>query len=152
MDPKIIQKDGFTVVGMKVRCKTGETSDIPQLWGQLMGRMQEIPNLVQDGNSYGVMHNYDEETEAWDYVAAFAVTDAEDVPEGMVSLEISAQTYAVFPCTMPTIEETYETIYHTWLPQSEYKHAPAPEFELYPPTYNPEVESSEFQIYIPVAK
>ncbi len=150
MEPKITQKDGFTVVGLKVRCTTGDTGDIPQLWGELMGRMEEIPNLLRDGNSYGLMHNYDEETEAWDYVAAFGVSEAADVPEGMVSLEIPPQTYAVFPCTMPTIEQTYETIYSTWLPESEYEHAPTPEFEIYPPTYNPEDENSQFQIYIPV--
>jgi AraC family transcriptional regulator len=150
MEPKIVQKDGFTVVGAKMRCTTDDTSKIPQLWGQLMARMGEIPNLLGDGNSYGVMDNYDEATESWDYVAAFEVSEVEDVPEGLVSLEIPAQTYAVFTCTMPTIQETYSIIYEQWLPQSEYEHAPTPEFEHYPPTYNPEDEDSQFEVYIPV--
>ncbi|MGC9358020.1 MAG: GyrI-like domain-containing protein [Anaerolineae bacterium] len=152
MEPKIVQKEAFTVVGPKLRCKVGETGDIPQLWGQLMGRMGEIEHLIQDGNSYGVMVNFDEETEAYDYLAGFGVSEVENVPEGMVSLEIPAQTYAVFTCTMPTIGETYNAIYGEWLPQSGYEHAPTPEFELYPMSFDPENPESEFQIYIPVTK
>ena len=150
MEPKIVKKRGFMVVGAKKRLKTGETAEIPQLWGELMQRMHEINHLVNDGNSYGVMANYDEATEAFDYIAAFEVSEVADVPEGLVSLEIPPHTYAIFPSTMAKIGETYDTIYQEWLPQSEYEHAYTPEFELYPPTFDPEEAASEFQIYIPV--
>lgn len=152
MEPKIVKKDEFNVVGVKLRCKMGETSDIPKLWGQLMGRMGDIEHLVGDGYSYGITTNYDEATDMFDYVAAFKVSKAQDAPEGMVSLAIPAQTYAVFPCTMPTIGETYDMIYKEWLPQSDYEHAYTSEYELYPPTFNPDDPDSQFEIYIPVKK
>lgn len=150
MEPKIVQKEAFCVVGVSKRFKMGETNDIPQLWGQLMGKMDQIKHLVGDGNSYGVTTNYEEEENVFEYIAAFKVSEIEDVPEGMVSLEIPAQTYAVFPCTMPTIGETYDIIYQTWLPQSEYEHAYTAEYELYPSTFNPEDPDSQFEVYIPV--
>ncbi|MGC9400401.1 MAG: GyrI-like domain-containing protein [Anaerolineae bacterium] len=150
MQPSIVEKEGFTVVGLKARCKGGETGDIPQLWNRLMERMGEIEGLQEESAAYGVMTDYDEDTGQYDYIAAFAVHEARDVPEGMVSVEIPPQTYAVFTATMPTLEETYETIFERWLPQAEYEHAPGPEFELYPPTFDPQDADSQLEIYIPI--
>jgi predicted transcriptional regulator YdeE len=53
---------------------------------------------------------------------------------------------------MPTIGETYDMIYKEWLPQSDYEHAYTSEYELYPPTFNPDDPDSQFEIYIPVKK
>lgn len=150
MEPKIVQKEGFTVVGMQLHCVMGQPSNIPQLWGQLMARMGEIQGFAEQGVSYGVMANYDEATGGWDYIAAFSVDAAALVPAGMVRLEIPAATYAVFPCTMPTIQTTYDTIYQQWLPSSGRQHAPAPEFECYGPTFNPDDPNSQFEVYIPI--
>ena len=152
MEPQIIQKEAFTVVGLKLRCVMGPPSDIPQLWGQLFARMGEIQGIAEQGISYGVMDNYDEATGAWDYIAAFSVAAGSDAPADMVKLDIPAAQYAVFPCTMPTIQETYDFIYQQWLPQSEYVHAPTPEFECYGPTFNPDDPNSQFEIYVPITE
>ncbi len=150
MEPQIVQKEGFTVIGLKVRCTTGQTSDIPQLWGQLFARMGEIQHIAEQGISYGLMDNYDEATSGWDYIAAFSVDADSNTPEGMVKMAIPAAQYAVFTCTMPTIQQTYDFIYQQWLPQSGYAHAPAPEFERYGMAFNPDDPNSPFEVYIPL--
>lgn len=150
MEPKIVQKEAFTVVGLKVRCAIGQTSNIPQLWGQLMARMGKIQGLAEQGNSYGAMTNYDEAGGGWDYIAAFRVEPAAPTPAGMERVDLPAGTYAVFPCTMLTIQQTYDAIYQQWLPQSGRRHAPAPEFELYGRAFNPDDPASQFEVYIPV--
>ncbi len=152
MEPQIVQKDGFSTIGMKSRCFMDQPNNIPQLWGELMGRMGEIEGIVEEGVSYGLMTNYDEASGGWDYIAAFSVEAAAPIPAGMEKTDIPAATYAVFTCTMPTIQETYDMIYQQWLPQSGYAHAPSPEFELYGPTFDANNPAAQFEIYIPIQK
>ncbi|MDX9955812.1 MAG: GyrI-like domain-containing protein [Anaerolineae bacterium] len=152
MEPQIIQKEAFSVVGVKLHCFMGQPNDFSQLWGQLFGRMGEIENITEQGISYGVMDAYDESTGGWDYIAAFSVDAGTIAPEGMVKLDIPAATYAVFSYTMPTIQETYDMIYQQWLPQSVYEHAHTPELERYGMTFNPEDPNSQFEIYVPVTR
>jgi AraC family transcriptional regulator len=75
-----------------------------------------------------------------------------DIPEGMVSIHVPEQAYAVFTSTLPTLVETYQHVCKTWLPQSEYRGVDGPEFELYDATFNPADETSELHVFIPVTK
>jgi AraC family transcriptional regulator len=149
MEPKIVTKSAFTVVGVKYRGKN-EKNEIPQLWEQFGPRICEIKRLADPHVAYGVMHNYDEESGEFDYVAGFEVSSVAEVPEGMVSWEVPEQTYAVFTCTLPTLMETFEHAYKTWLPQSGYQRADSPEFELYDENFDSQDENSEMAIYIPI--
>ncbi len=150
MEPKIVQREAFAVAGLELRCRMGEPDAIPQLWQRSFAHMNEIQGLTEPGISYGVMYNYDEATEAWDYLAGYAVDADAPLPEGMTRKEIPAQRYAVFTCTMPTIQETYDAIYQEWLPQSGYEHAPTPEFERYGQSFNPNDPTSQFEIFVPL--
>lgn len=149
MEPEIKSKPAFTVVGMKYRGKN-KNKEIPQLWFKLGPRMNEIKHRI--GPAYGVMDNYNEESGEFDYVAGIEVDSAADIPEGMVSIDVPEQTYAVFTSTLPTLVETFQHAYKTWLPQSGYKRVDGPEFELYDETFNPADETSVMYIYIPVRK
>ncbi|MBU7036422.1 MAG: AraC family transcriptional regulator [Theionarchaea archaeon] len=149
MEPEIKSKPAFTVVGIKCRGKN-ENNEIPQLWFKLGPRMNEIKHRV--GPAYGVMDNYDEGSGTFDYIAGIEVDSSADIPEGMVSIDVPEQTYAVFTTTLPTLVETYQRVCKTWLPQSDYKRVHGPEFELYDATFNPADETSELYVYIPVTK
>ncbi len=63
---------------------------------------------------------------------------------------MSAQTYAVFACTLPTIGEAYDMAYQQWLPQSGYRHADGAEFELYDEKFNPQDPAATLYLYIPI--
>ena len=149
MEPKIVSKPAFTVAGIKYHGKN-EQGEIPRLWEAFGPRMQEFRNVVNPEVCFGVCDNMDEETGAFDYVAAVEVADDTDLPEGMVAWAIPAQTYAVFTCTLPTIGQAYEHIYQTWLPASEYKRACGPELELYDADFDPRQPESKMYLYIPV--
>jgi AraC family transcriptional regulator len=95
------------------------------------------------------MSNYDEATGEFDDVAALHVSNASDLPEGMVGVEVPAARYAVFTCTLPTLSPIYRQI-QEWLPQSEYEHAGTPEFEYYGEGFDPEDPNSPMSVYIPV--
>jgi predicted transcriptional regulator YdeE len=102
MDPKIVQQDGFTVVGISARTNNTRemTADgvIGKMWGRLMqeGLLAKIPNKADPGivavyTDYASDHNGD-----YTYLLGARVTSDADVPEGMVSKKIPAGKFAVF--------------------------------------------------------
>jgi AraC family transcriptional regulator len=97
-----------------------------------------------------VVGNYDEATGEFDYVAGINVSAAAEVPEGMVSWDIPAQTFAVFSCTLPELGSTLEHIHGTWLPASEYQHTDGPALELYDEDFDPGNPDSLMYVYIPI--
>ena len=102
MDPKIVQQDGFTVVGISARTNNARemTADgvIGKMWGRLMqeGLLAKIPNkadpdIVAVYTDYASDHNGD-----YTYLLGARVTSAADVPAGMVAKTIAAGKFAVF--------------------------------------------------------
>jgi predicted transcriptional regulator YdeE len=145
MEPKIVTKSDFIVVGLMYH-GNNENNEIPQVWDKLNPRYTEIQHKV--GPAYGVCGDM-EENGRFHYLAGFEVTEVTGLPDGMEKWDVSAQQYAVFPCSLKTIHETYRTIFETWLPQSGYARADGPDFEFYGPEFN--MRSGEgVAIYLPV--
>ena len=147
MEPKIETKAAFTVVGLNYHGKN-ENNEIAGVWAELNPRFQEIPNLVQPFQAYGVCGPVQEDGR-FRYLAGFEVSAESELPEGMESWQVPTQTYAIFPCTLATIGDTYNYAFQTWLPGSEYEHVNAPDFEYYPPETTPQ---EGMYVYIPVKK
>jgi predicted transcriptional regulator YdeE len=147
MEPKIVEKLAFTVVGMPYYGKN-ENGEIKDLWVEFNPRIPEIKDIV-DG-AFGMCAQPDE-SGAFKYLAGMGVSSAEDVPEGMQVWEVPAQKYAVFPCTLSTIGEAYKYAFETWLPQSEYEFADSYDFEYYDESFDDEdIENATLYIYIPI--
>ena len=149
MNMQIINKPAFAVVGMKIHTSPQE-GDFPGLWRRFGPRMHEIQHVVAPETSYGLSTNWDETTGKFDYIAAMQVDSTEDLPEGMVSLQIPAQTYAVFPAKLSTISETYDQIHSQWLSAAGRRRASGPDFEYYDEQFNPDDPESEFHLYVPI--
>jgi AraC family transcriptional regulator len=149
MELKIVEKAGFAVVGLKYRGKN-ENYEIPQVWQALGPRTGEIENLADHTAAYGISADVDHSAGEFSYIAGFEVSNAEDVPEGMVAFEVPAGKYAVFRTTLPKIGETFQNAYHTWLPQAGHQPSGGPEFELYDEQFDPQDPKSEFDLYIPI--
>ncbi len=145
MEPEIIKKPAFTAVGLMYHGKN-EQNEIPQVWGRLNPRFQEIQNKT--GIAYGVCGDMAEDGR-FHYLAGFEVTDITDIPDGMEQWHVAEQTYAVFPCTLQTIQQTYQTIFETWFPQSGYQKADGPDLEFYSETFDP-ATGEGMAIYMPV--
>ena len=151
MEPKFVSRPAFTLVGMKVRVKP-QSNTPGQLWDEFGPRMGEIQHPAEPDVAYGLSDNMDMATGEFDYSAGMAVNSTADIPAGMVALDVPAQTYAVFPCTIPTLREVYQEIYGIWLPMSGYVRAPGPELEVYGEAFDPREPASVFDVYIPVVK
>jgi AraC family transcriptional regulator len=114
--------------------------------------MGEALHLAEPGVSYGLMDNFDMAAGKMDYMAGEPVTQVDKLPTGMTRWDVPANTYAVFEATLPTIPQTFDHIFNTWLPTSGYQQAAGPYFERYGDTFDPDVPGSILSIYIPVEK
>jgi predicted transcriptional regulator YdeE len=152
MEPKIVTKPSFTVVGTKYFGKN-ENGEIPAMWPMASSRFKEINHTIQPPiwDCYGVCGNLDDQGN-FEYLAGIEVTKTKDLPEGMVSWEVPEQTYAVFPCTLSEIHQTYEFAHKSWMPENGYQRAEGPDFEYYDETFEPGDPKSLLYVYIPVEK
>jgi AraC family transcriptional regulator len=149
MELKIVKREAFALLGL-LHSGKNESNEIPQLWEALGPRFSEIPHVAVHDVAYGVCDNFDEGSGTFDYLAGFEVKRTSDLPVGMVRWQVPGATYAVFTCTLPTLGETHARIHSVWLPESGYKRAPGPEFELYDEGFDPGDPDSRMDIYIPV--
>ncbi|MBC7918684.1 MAG: AraC family transcriptional regulator [Rhodoferax sp.] len=148
-EPKIVQREAFQVVGTKITTNPA-TPEIPALWQKFAPRMSEVTAVTEPKVSYGVMQNFDPQKGTLEYMAGVSVTSLAHVPDGMTSIDVPPNTYAVFDASMATIEEVFCHIYEKWFPTSNFEHVKAPYFERYDERFDPAVSTSVIEVYIPV--
>ena len=154
MEPKIVTKTEFKVVGMRYY-GDNRNNEIKALWDRFFPKIQDIEHRVNPEISYGVCYPAEDETEnsEFEYIAAVEVNDFGEVPEGMIGKTVPARKYAVFTHkgSVDRISETYKYIYGTWQPKSDCELVKSPDFEYYDARFDPDnQEASELDIYIPI--
>ncbi|MBI4405968.1 MAG: AraC family transcriptional regulator [Deltaproteobacteria bacterium] len=157
MEPKIVGKPAFKIVGMLENHNQDNAHQIPELWTRFVQRVMGIPN--RKGTHYfGVSEVIDLKEASFNYIACVEVDDKQTPPEGMVYREIPANTYAVFTHTNRTsslhdsLQETLQYIWGTWIPKSDYVPVKAPDFELYDERFNPMTMRGEIDICVPIKR
>ena len=115
--------DKFYLVGIRVRCPAEEYAwQIPLAAKQLDARKKEIANVSNLHQQFGAFVVDTSSEEEGGYWVCHQVKKIEGVPEGMVSLRIPSQTYAVLKHRGSNmgILNTYEEL-HTWITKSGLK-------------------------------
>ena len=132
IEPKIVQKEAFTVVGMEEPFIGALSPDannfevIPALWHRFMNRVGEVENR-SDEAAYGLVITRPETERSHPnelmYVAGVVVCEEGSLPECMVSHEVPASTVAVFTHRGPiaNLTETIREAMEVWLPRSGYR-------------------------------
>lgn len=102
MVPKVVEKDGFTVIGISARTSNAKevTPDgvIGPMWGRLFqeGVLAKIPNKA-DQNIIAVYTDYaSDHNGEYTYVLGARVASETEAPAGMVAKKVPAQKCAVF--------------------------------------------------------
>ncbi|RED48144.1 AraC family transcriptional regulator [Aestuariispira insulae] len=155
MEPKIVEHAGLKAIGLDMTFSPEKAVEIPALWGQLRGRIPDIPAKTGKA-AYGICSGKQPGDETFTYTACLDVSEIGHVPDGMRSIELPARTYAVFThkVTSPDVpagmKVTMQYIWGTWLPNSDYRYTGDPDFELTDDRFDPESLSGEIDIYIPV--
>jgi AraC family transcriptional regulator len=155
MEPELVEIESFTVVGVRERFDQDQKHRIPDLWGRFLEVAASISHRKGE-ESFGVCIDADLENGAFDYLAGFAVTHVDALPDGIVAAVIPRQFYAVFkhhqvPGDLhQSLQATMRWIFGTWLPQSSYRIVRGPDFERYPPRFEPGAPGQTIDICIPV--
>lgn len=155
IEPKIVKKDSFLVIGPAIRT-TAENEEnfkrIPNFWRESNEKKfyESIPNTIENNSLYGIC--LDQKGNEFTYMIAAEVSSLEHVPDNMIGREIPKAKYAVFTAKGPvtqSVQDLTRYIYGEWISGSEYTLAETPDFELYDDRYN-EGDDCEVDIYVPV--
>jgi predicted transcriptional regulator YdeE len=104
--------------------------DVPALGKQFRKYKQshEIPDKKQPWAFAAVSKDFDKDKGTFSYIMGDAVTSLEKIPAGLVSFEIPAIKYAIFPVRPKNrfgwamaITNTKRYAYNVWLPKSDYE-------------------------------
>ena len=155
MEPKIVRKPSFHVVGMAGSFTPSTNSGIPALWARFAPRMDTVPNRI-DVHSFGVCvpaNTVAAGDTSFTYIAAVEVGRSDALPDGMIALTVAASRYAVFTHAGPItrIADTVKQVWGAWLPASRHRRLPSPDFEYYDDRFDPATGEGEVDIYVPIA-
>lgn len=151
MEYRIENKPAFRVV-LKTRTFTEETNrkGIPRFWEEYkaQGLMAKVCG------QFGVCLQVGEGAKEWEYGIGCEESLAGEIPEGFLTRDIPAHTWAVFPCrgAMPdALQQLWGRVYSEWLPHAGYDLLPDCDLELYTAgdTSSPDYYS---EIWLPVRK
>ena len=147
MEPRIIYKPAFTIVGLIQDGKASKRK-ADRLWEELGARFGEIPHVDPDVG-FGV---HIKPRDGRRYLVGFAVGGAGSVPEGMVEFHLDGHAYAVFTHRgrVDRLEETVQNIYSDWLPKSGYCRDGDFYLEYYDDHFTPHSDDSAMFLFIPV--
>ena len=141
LDYRIVEKAPFTIVGTK-RSFNSDTSyqEIPKFWNEWLAQGEKRPIM----GTFGVC--IDMKGKDFDYWIADLYFPWEDIPEGCETRVIPGSSWAQFPCTISTLQDTNTKIWSEWLPSLKgYTLAGEYDIEVYLP---PEEGSQDMKVYI----
>ena len=156
MEPVIVSKQSFPIIGVELRTTTGEGRnfiEIPQFWEKILqkGSIAKIPDRKSPDVVLGICLDFESDG-SFSYIIGAEVNSTDNTPDDMVCRTIPAAQYAVFTArgNMPdSIQDVTRYIYQKWLPKSEYHRANSADFELYDDRFE-NAENAEVDIYVPI--
>lgn len=158
MDYRIVEKDGFKIIGKSKRVTTVDGKNfeiIPEFWQESNqnGVCEELSKHMGELGLLGVCMNYDHQQEEFDYVIAIEKPEKEMAGDFVVE-EIPDATWAIFESVGPmpgAIQDVFQRIFSEWFPATGYEHADAPELEVYLPG-DPSASDYKCEVWIPIIK
>jgi AraC family transcriptional regulator len=145
------------LIGKRMRMSLADNKT-SELWKNFMPLRKEIKNnlnsdlismQVFDKGSNFNTYNPIAKFEKW---AAIEVVDFNNIPSGMERFTLPGGLYAVFIHKGAAItgHKTFQYIFGTWLPNSEYTIDERPHFEILGEKYKNDDPDSEEEIWIPI--
>jgi predicted transcriptional regulator YdeE len=150
MQPKLVRKASFSIVGLSWSNKELENGvGIPIHWERFMSRAHEITGRTNLTEFYGI--GTPQDSGEFIYIAGFEAISTQ-IPEGMVSINVPEQTYAVFvhSGSLANIWDTREAIYSKFLPENGLVPSNASMYELYDHRFQGNSPESQIDLYVPI--
>lgn len=150
MQPTLIERPAFTVIGMEALFREGEDG-YAELWQRFIPREDEITGKLEPVVSYGVCAPQPDGTVR--YIAGLQVAADAQIPEGMVRFQIPAQRYAVFTHTgtAAQISASFHAIHDHLLAEHGLQARDGVDLERYDARFDdPFDPASQMELHIPV--
>ncbi|SHN69561.1 AraC family transcriptional regulator [Desulfovibrio litoralis] len=152
MDYRLETKEAFNVIGVE-RGFNSDTAyaDITKFWYEHF----ENGNGKYICGMFGISYGYNSNTHMFNYMIADSIQDKGSLPDGFITKEIPAKTWAVFPVkgAIPSaLQEVNSKIWSEWLPNChEYELDGNINIEMYS---EGDINSTDYysEIWIPVKK
>jgi len=156
MQPRLVHLSSKLIAGHRLNMSFAQNKT-GALWQVFMPKRGAINGNV-DSNLYSVevyppgFFDDFKPTNEFEKWAGVEVSEGSAQPAGIELLTIPAGLYAVFTHQGPASAgpKTYQYIFSTWIPNSEYVIDDRPHFALMDERYKHEERDSEEDIYIPV--
>ena len=161
MDYQIMEKPEFKVAGRIRRFTTANNQNllkIPQWWKsflksaewpQIADVSEKKPGEVTGGRILGICFDAGQ-GEEFSYAIAVELPNGKS-PKPFETLDIPAETWAVFDTTINDIQTCWKQIYEEWFPSTGYEHSGRPELEVYLPG-DPNDPAMKCQLWVPINK
>jgi AraC family transcriptional regulator len=157
MIPKIETLSEKKLIGFRRKMTLSDNKTF-ELWRSFMPRRKELKNNISSDlismQVYDASFNFedftpDTEFEKW---AAIEVSDFEFLPDSMETFILTGGLYAVFnhKGAASSGAKTFQYIFSTWLPCSDFVLDNRPHFEILGEKYKNEDPDSEEEIWIPI--
>jgi len=157
MNPRIVEKRSFRVAGVAIRTNEEENrlnGTIPAFWERVRRDetfWRELEKIAIGSATLGLSTNFDGRD--FSYWIAREIEARSEVPPGMQTVTIPAQSYAVFTAAgeFPrSVWRTVDFIYNDWLKRSGHRRASGPDCEWYDSRYDVATGSGEVDLYVPI--
>jgi AraC family transcriptional regulator len=157
MEPRIETISEKNLVGKRIRMTLSDNKTF-ELWHNFMSERKEIKNRkttdlfsLQVYDKRFDFKNFDQnaEFEKW---AAVEVSDFDTIPDEMETYILKGGLYAVFlhKGAASTGPKTFQYIFGTWLPGSDYSLDNRAHFEILGEKYKHDDPNSEEEVWIPI--
>jgi len=156
MEPKIVEKEAFKIVGLRKMFTAETTKEIPELWNQFMAHIPQLSTGEGMPVCYGACyHDPSQPMEAsaeFEQIAAVEFKEGVEIPDGLIVRDVEDCKYAVFTHKgkLGKLTDTYNYIYGVWSQREDVKLKAGHMFEYYDEHFNPESNESEIFIYVPI--
>ena len=122
MEPKVVEQQEFSVIGIQVRTSNAKEMTgrgaIPKQWDKFFkeGITDKIPNGV-DSTIFAVYTNYASDRDGeYDFVIGMKVSSVSAVPPGMVAKKVPKGKYAVVTSAKgpvsQVVPQAWQRVYH----------------------------------------
>ncbi|PWW08671.1 putative transcriptional regulator YdeE [Paenibacillus cellulosilyticus] len=152
-DAMLVTKEAFVAVGLKwVGTFAGAAAgEIRAMHTEFINRVHEVKHVINPDKLLGLSHHINGE-DGFTHYGVVEVSHVEDIPEGMITIELPTLTYAKCEHRKgQTINASYSNIF-SWIERNGYKlHVgDVTHFEIMPMDQDPYTSEPEFDILIPV--
>lgn len=152
MERQIRTHKGMKLIGIEVKTSNQLESDhttakIPTLHQKFLNEKieQQIPNRIDDGDLYFAIYtNYENDPSGtYSLILASEVNSLEDVPEGMVAVNIPTAQYLVFTAdgdSPAALARAWKDIWSYFSNNAPYKRTYTTDFEVYDKSFPDQVD------------